>query len=290
MNNVDQIYIRIAAIEGELNKLKKDLKALDDDEKRSERIVVYGATRNIYEDMEIAAKSLLDHTIVDKVYFLTEDDVYPGYIPSIVEAINVSNQKFYYDKGPNYSTRWSYMALMKVALHRILGEHNKVLWLDCDTLVVNDISKIFDTDMENCYFGMVKETNMAIEKKYMYFRRESDIHTERGKSIITPIDYYNTGVMLCDLERLRWGMGDELVSLLNSEKLTYLEQDAINYICEGRICELPDEYNVAPFTNEVRIPRIFHLSYSKNESKKELKEMYRNMSWDWATRFQADSH
>ena len=41
------------------------------------RVVCYGATRNLYHEMTVAAKSLLRYTKVDRVIFLTEDDEFP---------------------------------------------------------------------------------------------------------------------------------------------------------------------------------------------------------------------
>jgi hypothetical protein len=38
------------------------------------RAAVYSGTRNIYDKMLIAAKSLLMHSNVEKIYFLIEDD------------------------------------------------------------------------------------------------------------------------------------------------------------------------------------------------------------------------
>ena len=41
------------------------------------RVAVYMGTRNYYDMMVIAAKSLLSHTRMDRVWFLIEDDEFP---------------------------------------------------------------------------------------------------------------------------------------------------------------------------------------------------------------------
>ena len=38
------------------------------------RAAAYSGTRNVYDRMLTAAKSLLEHSNVEKVYFLIEDD------------------------------------------------------------------------------------------------------------------------------------------------------------------------------------------------------------------------
>jgi len=45
------------------------------------RAAVYCGTRNLYKNMVIAAKSLLIHSNVEKIYFLIEDDIFPYEVP-----------------------------------------------------------------------------------------------------------------------------------------------------------------------------------------------------------------
>jgi hypothetical protein len=55
------------------------------------KAAVYCGTRNLYPDMITAAKSLLLHSDVDKIYFLTEDDNFPLILPPKTKNINISN-------------------------------------------------------------------------------------------------------------------------------------------------------------------------------------------------------
>lgn len=55
------------------------------------RTAVYTGTRNLYPYMIAAAKSLLVHSNVDKIYFLIEDDKFPYELPPKTVTINVSN-------------------------------------------------------------------------------------------------------------------------------------------------------------------------------------------------------
>ena len=41
--------------------------------------------------MLISAKSLIEHSNVEKIYFLIEDDIFPEVLPSEIECINISN-------------------------------------------------------------------------------------------------------------------------------------------------------------------------------------------------------
>ena len=54
------------------------------------RAAVYCGTRNLYQDMMTAAKSLIIHSDVEKIYFLMEDDQFPYELPKEIECINIS--------------------------------------------------------------------------------------------------------------------------------------------------------------------------------------------------------
>ena len=54
------------------------------------RTAVYTGTRNLYYYMVAAAKSLLAHSNVEKIYFLIEDDTFPYELPPKTSTINVS--------------------------------------------------------------------------------------------------------------------------------------------------------------------------------------------------------
>ena len=64
------------------------------------RHAAYCGTRNIYGDMETAAKSLVANSNVDVVHFLIEDAEFPHDLPSIVQCHDVSGQTFFPQGGP----------------------------------------------------------------------------------------------------------------------------------------------------------------------------------------------
>ena len=112
------------------------------------RVVVYGGTRNLYPKMETAVKSLLSNNMIDQVYFLIEDDEFPIRLPECVKFINVSGQKWFDKNGPNYSSQFTYMTLMRCALTHLLPEEKLALWLDVDTIVDDNIGELFEADMK----------------------------------------------------------------------------------------------------------------------------------------------
>ena len=196
-----------------------------------QRTALYAGTRNLYHDMVVCAKSLLYHDGADHVIFLTEDDTFPEDLPPCFEIINVSGQKYFPPSGPNYHSRWTYMVLMRTALCYLLPHLDRILVLDCDTIVNKPIDYLWDVDITPYYFAMVEEKQI--------------------KNRSHP--YFNFGVAIHNLAKLRDGTADTIIRTINSVQLQYCEQDAVNSVCTRHVLELPPEYN-ATFFNIPRIP------------------------------------
>ena len=190
--------------------------------------VCYCLTRNIYDRVMPSINSLVAYNKVDRIYLLTEDDVFPHPLPSCAKVINVRDQTIFPRSGPNYNTRWTYMVLMRAALTKYLTDEDRVLSLDIDTIFCGDVSALWDIDLTGYYLAGVAEP---------YWTKQL------GRL------YVNMGVVLFNLKKLREdGNDDEIIHALNTVQYNLNEQDAINQYCAGHILELPGDYNVTKFT------------------------------------------
>ena len=160
---------------------------------------VYCGTRNVYADMIPSVKSLLINSDVDKIYLLIEDDIFPYELPDCVETINVSGQQYFDHDSPNYNNSWTWMVLMRAALHRVF-DSDRILSLDIDTIAEKDISDLWDLPIEDYYLAGVREPHKSSNRLYI-----------------------NAGVMLLNLEKLRDGKGDEIITALNTKKYNFNE-------------------------------------------------------------------
>ena len=279
--DIFQFQETINNIQEQLDKMKQKIDAERGD-KDCERIVVYASTRNQYDKMETAAKSLLLTNNIDKIYFLIEDKTYPNKLPSCIQAIDVSGYTFFDKTGPNYASRWTWMPLMKLALHKILAKHDKVLWLDTDTMVVGDISELFCKSLNGYYYAAVPEINIQLEYRYVGISYPQNTYIIRSYPKFIKGEYYNSGCLLCNLKSLRNGKGDKLITLLNTEKYYFPDQDVINMECHGQIMPLSSQYNSAHYTEPTDDPKILHLSNCDGHPKfKNMLEKYDSVDWDW---------
>ena len=221
------------------------------------RVAVYAGTRNIYQHMITAAKSLTSTTRMDRVVFLIEDAVFPHTLPEIVDVIDVSGQKWFSENGPNYHSRWSYMSMMRLALHELLPDEKLVLWMDVDTIVNKDIGDLFDTDMEGCYVAAAEE---PIRSK-------------------DPFVYFNSGVMLMDLEKLRDGMAEEMIRVINTRRMRFPDQDVVNLLCQTKIKKISPYYNSNRWIVEVDNPAVTHYAADKEYWTRESWKRYERNEW-----------
>lgn len=217
------------------------------------KTVIYGATRNIYRNVVPCVRSLVENGNIDEVVLLIEDNAFPYELPCEPRIINVKGQPFFDINSPNATKRWTYMTLMKAAASKLMPDLDRALILDCDTIVTQDISALWDLDMTGYYYGAVKQPTDGREGQF-----------SRGA------DYFNCGVLLCNLEALRDGTEDRLIEALNTIDYEFPEQDCINKLCEGHILPLEGRYNTSDFT--IKDGDVYIIHFAANSEWRELPE------------------
>lgn len=242
-----------------VNLIKKCLEG-EKPKERKRRVAVYTGSRNLYEDMIPAVKSMLLNGKPDLVYLLIEDDKFPYWLPSNVKTINVSGQKFFPKDSPNMRSKFTYLAMMRAALARVLPQDiDKVLSLDCDTIITGNIDELWERDLDGYYFSA------SIEPRRTDYER---------------LIYTNTGVALYNLKMLReTGKVDEVIAELNANKYPWVEQDVFNYLCQGHILPMPSKYNANAFTSPTSEIVIKHYAGQTCWNAEADVQQYRTMDW-----------
>lgn len=238
------------------------------DNRTEPRTAVYCATRSRYRQMIASAKSLLYHNGADRIVFLTEDDnlLDAEQIPNCVSIRNVSGQTLFPQNGPNYTSRYSWIVMLRTAYTKLFPDLHRVLSIDTDTIALRDAGSIWDYDMTGRYFSSVREVYQGIHD-------------------IQP--HYRIGVAILNLDMLRDGTDEKIIRMVNTIPLECPEQNAYCAICAGHILELPPEYN-ATWYGQNTVPEskaiIYHYSnYGPIESHSAYRK-YARMTWDTALR------
>lgn len=203
------------------------------------RTAVYCGTRNLYRDMAVSVRSLMANNGADRVILVIEDDCFPFPVPGVADVINATGQRWFPDSGPNYSSRWTWMVLLRTALAKFLPEEGRVLSLDADTIVTGDLSGLWETDLDGACLAAAPEPDRAWKGG----------------------PYFQMGVVLFDLDRMRRdGTADRLIRALNEVYYPFSDQDAVNDVCAGQIRELDSKYNANEYTKPTEDPRIVHFA------------------------------
>ena len=200
------------------------------------KTAAYFGTRNVYDAMVPAVRSLIKNTSVERVVLFIEDDRFPYALPEICETRNLSGQTAFRKTGPNYSSKWTYMSMMRVALPMLLPEEERVLYLDIDTIVRKDISELWDLLIGDKYFAAVREP-------------------AKSRPGFT---YINEGVMMMNLEKMRDGLAKRMIDELNRHAWPCKEQDLYSEWCQGQFLLLPGDYNASNFTDDPDEIKIMH--------------------------------
>ena len=224
------------------------------------RAAVMVATRNLYPDLAPPIKALLVNSDVEKIYLFLEDDDPGVYLPPEVEIRNVADYAAYWRRSPNATSGWTYMVLMRALFHKLIPEE-RVLSLDLDAFVLQDVSHLWRMDMRGKLVAGVRET--------------------------TPLDspqlpYFNMGFVMLNLDYLRsTGSGDEIERALMNRYFQYPEQHAYNFICGGSVLWLPREYNAGIGTEPYGDPIVRHfMAESKTYRQSEIYRRFAALPWE----------
>ena len=237
---------------------------------KEQKIAVYSGTRSLYPYMGTAIKSMVANSSVDKIYLYIQDDKFPEWLPDIVETIKVDGVDFFPPGSANFNTYYTYMSMIRICDAKILPESvHKALHMDIDTVVVDNIDSMWDVDLTGMWCGAVHEN--------------TGTYRPNGER------YYNLGVCMFNLEQMRKDKAaDQLIEYLNTHKVPYIEQCAMNAIGQDKIVELPARFNESRVTDYTDNPAIVHFAAIINWRDNftlfrgnYLKE-YKEMSWDEA--------
>lgn len=169
--------------------------------------IVYAVTNDYHDKLLPSMRSLLDHNPKAKVFIVTESDKVDG-LPGKATVINIRDQQYFKPEDVNYNNPFTYINLLKVCYPEILSV-NKVIHLDVDAIVADDLTPLWKTDVKGKWFAAVPEWH----GNYNPFGGH----------------YFNMGVALINLEQMRKDNAvPELVSYLNAYKQPYADQDAWN--------------------------------------------------------------
>ncbi len=123
----------------------------------------------------------------------------------------------------------SYTSMFKFDLPQLLKEVDKVLYIDGDTLIQTSLLDLYNTSLDGYYIAAVDD---AVQK----LKTASPINTKEN--------YFNSGVMLLNLKKMREdNITEKLIDYRMYGVNFFMDQDSFNIVLGAQRVMLPYTYN-----------------------------------------------
>ncbi|GAA9636745.1 lipopolysaccharide biosynthesis protein [Helicobacter pylori] len=238
-------------------------------ERERERVKLFYKIHCLVEGLSLENIAKLEETIApfsafSSIEFLdiTDKELEPRHNYYKLDPLIASEIKKLYLKLNAFSQkRFSKMIMCRFFFASLFPKYDKMIMFDVDTLFVGDISESFFIPLGDHYFGAVREKDLIAmnrnSAKDLYELRQMHAKTigvannfpNLKEAQILFDNYFNAGFLALNLKLWREeNLENQLIGffLLKNEKLLFNDQDALCFVCRGRILELPYSYNAHP--------------------------------------------
>lgn len=135
-----------------------------------------------------------------------------------------------------------------------MPDYHKVLYIDCDLIINDDISKLYNTDIEDYMLAAVRDPdflgqiNGATPETIEYIQTDFKMKN--------PFDYFQAGVLLFNEDKMRAAHSLDEWLTFASTPYRYNDQDVLNLYCEGHVKFLDMKWNMIVDCNHERVSKI----------------------------------
>ena len=172
--------------------------------------------------------------------------------------INVVRMDTRFDNIKNKTGHIANACAYKMCLAEVLPQYDKVVYLDTDTIVFNDLQEMYETELGDNYIGGVFSPGYYLTKRDLIVKLD-----------IPDMDMYvNAGILLFNLQQIRKdNLEPKLQELIGSFDDS-VDQHIFNKVCYGRIKLLPFKWNAHqsfPHVYQSSLFEIFSTSPMRTE-------------------------
>ncbi len=136
---------------------------------------------------------------------------------------------------------FSIVTYYRLFIASLFPQYDKVIYLDCDIVVLGDVSELYFTDIGE---------NIIAAAPEQFVQNTHEFRTYAEKALgVDPDVYVNAGVLVISLDRFREEMIEKkFVDLITAYDFDLLDPDQayLNYLCRDKIHVLPNGWNKEP--------------------------------------------
>ena len=139
--------------------------------------------------------------------------------------------------GLGYVTAIYYRLLAPVLLPHL----DKVLYLDCDLIIQDDITKLYDAQLGDNLVAACIDTDIV---GHMFAPVNNLKEYMLNLGIRDTSGYFNSGMLLMNLKRMRdEALTEQMIEFVQAHNCHFPDQDVLNFFCQGRVLYMSKAWN-----------------------------------------------
>lgn len=238
--------------------------------------IVFAANNDFIPVFSVCFRSLLNHVnkkdLYDVVLVHTAvDQSYCDILKKMCESFPNVSLRFYNAKniieqyGLSAGGHITAETYYRFLIQDILPDYNKVLYLDCDTILCADPAELYKLDLQGKllaaardpeFLGRINGANYATIEYCKKFFPMKD-----------PYQYFQAGVLILNTQIMRKIYSTKQWLMFAQQPFKYHDQDVLNLYCEGQVLYLDMAWNLLTDCDHTRISNI--INYAPSEIKEE---------------------
>lgn len=217
--------------------------------KRNAIPVFFAADDKYIQFMMVTMKSIIDHAS-NKYYYklhVLHTDITKEHQEFVKQQETGNCKIFFHDvtrelqkieKKLSVRDYYSATTYYRLFIAEMFPKYKKVLYIDSDTIIREDIANMYLYDLEKNYIGAVRD-QLVVQTDIYGNYVEKVLGISRGA-------YFNAGVVLINCEQFRdKHMLKQFVDLLNTYTFVVAQdQDYLNILCKDNVLWLDPRWNV----------------------------------------------
>lgn len=231
-------------------------------------VVVFASNEKFAPALGVCIQSMLEHIKSEHFYDvlvlesnLSEDS--KGRLVKMCSQYQQVSLRFFNPTGmlsgrklqKNATDHISMETYYRFLIADIFPSCEKVLYLDCDTVILSDVADLFATDLGDAVLGAALDPEIPGQLKSDDASLASYFKEVLQMDVSDP--YLQAGVLLLNLVRMRsLHSVDEWLGIAGSRTYRYNDQDILNKECKGHLHLLDLSWNVVVDCNHRRLPII----------------------------------
>ena len=173
-----------------------------------------------------------------------------------------------YEKLFYIRDRFTLETYYRLFIDKIFSQYNKLLYLDVDTCVLNDISKLFKINLDGYFTAAARSCSSLYNtyKNVMWDGRKFRDYQMEVLKLKNPYDYFQAGIMLFNIEKMKKNNFFEAVisKIKEIQNPVLVDQDILNAICNANNYLLNLQWNLEwciPLSKNAFVFEDFFLQY-----------------------------